>query len=814
MNRLIMLIAAGLLVCGSAACGGGGGTSPVGWSGPKTSFETCDLVITEIMGNPSSPVTGRRWVEIYNASGEEIDTTRLELRLVKGDSISTTSFRKAQLVLPAGEFLWIRLGAEPLDLELTAMIKVVESDKSLAIPEDNFELAIMAMGGFTIHKVTFGDKDGICDPATGMLIPPDQATDQALALKPEYFNCLAASTDCNAWGVANVEAIPGDTGFGTPGAGPSGGDGGGFGEKPPVPGEVALSEVMWQSGEETGDADWIELVSLADEWVNLAGCVLGDGTQSGDHTIASGVILCPGEMAVLSSDDLAVVGVETDYVFGGKPNLNKSGDRVYLKCPGPQGEMAVIFDLDFTSSGPFDLDPEGASVQVCPDKIPASPSADDYHNPAVWSVTPPGNTVGSSSDMGTPGLANVSCGGEPPQECEPPCAAGSICTMIDGSPVCAGLPLPGDLVVTEFMVNGSEVCSAKKDWVELHNLSSESLVLTGCTVEDDNAKPATVSGSAVIKPGGFLVMVQDSDGCMLGEAEVYCFGSNPNLNSGDDSFILKCDGQVVVNFNYGQADEPGKPDNGADGNRVAMQLAMGAVQVTPEFAADDANWCLAKTAMACGDLGTPGAVNDSCGTGPVEDCAPPCTGEFTCVAHPVAGNVCARPPAAQDVLPTEIMTNGADDCSGGKDWFELINLTGHYIEVGGCELSDDNDSTYAIKDSVVLAPGEYLVMVQGAAGCAMAAPRHYCFGGSPNLNTGDDSISLVCGGTTIFEVNYGEGDEIPEPDDPGGTKASTAVDPGAMDASWILNPANWALSCDMHACGEFASPGVANPACK
>ena len=45
----------------------------MGWSGPKTSFETCDLVITEIMGNPSSPVTGRRWVEIYNASGEEIE---------------------------------------------------------------------------------------------------------------------------------------------------------------------------------------------------------------------------------------------------------------------------------------------------------------------------------------------------------------------------------------------------------------------------------------------------------------------------------------------------------------------------------------------------------------------------------------------------------------------------------------------------------------------------------------------------------------------------------------------------------------------
>ena len=230
----------------------------------------------------------------------------------------------------------------------------------------------------------------------------------------------------------------------------------------------------------------------------------------------------------------------------------------------------------------------------------------------------------------------------------------------------------------------------------------------------------------------------------------------------------------------------------------------------PAAAADPANWCPSVNVTACGDLASPGLTNHACGSAPVDDCLPPCGQGFAC-GNLSGQPVCARSPSPQEFVPTEIMVNGSDSCSGGKDWFEVLNLTSDYLELLACELSDDNDTTYDIDESLVVAPGEYLAMVQGSTGCTLEAPRHYCYGGSPNLNTSNDSISLTCGGKLIFNVPYGSAGEIPAPKS--GASVQSKAGGGSLDPLTLLYPGNWGASCQSMNCGEKGTPGAPNSVC-
>lgn len=809
MKKKWHTILAGILILG--ACGEGGEEGMLGWDGPKTDIQPCDLVITEIMAKPTSPVSGRRWVEVYNASSEDIDTGRVRLQIAKpGGNPSVLDLRgPGSVILPPGEFLWVRIDAEPLPVEMVEGLNVFRTTKSVAIPDGDFEISLLTFSNTVIHAVTFGPKDAPCTAGAGFVSTPLVSADQAMELRANYFSCNAASTECAAWGGASAEAIPGDKGFGTPGEPPTP-SGAALGAMP-LPGEIAITEIMYRSSDDAEQADWVELLSLSDEWLNLQGCLIGDGTASGDSTISDPVLLCPGQLVVLSSKNLEEIDVEVDYVFGGKPNLNQSGDTFYLKCPDADGSLADVINLDFSSSGPFPVSSDNASVQVCPDRLPATPTAADYHAPAAWGLAPAGQTIGNSTDLGSPGEVNPGCGGGPVDPCDPPCVGNAKCATLNGASVCATVPGAGDTMVTEFMVNGSEGCSAKKDWVEVYNLTGETQVLTGCTLTDDNASTYTIGAAAVIAPHDYLVLVQDADGCAFDAPNYACFGSNPNLNAGDDSFVMECGGETVFAFAYGASGEPDSPANGDNSNRVSTQLnSSPGNPPNPATAGDGANWCPSTTVTACGDLATPGSPNEACGTAPVGDCNPPCGQGFVC------GNldgqpICARSPWQLDIVPTEIMVNGSSSCSGGKDWFEVLNLTTDYLDLIGCDLSDDNASNYSIDESVVIGPGEYLAMVQGAAGCTLEAPRHFCYGGSPNLNTSNDSISLSCGGKTIFDVPYGSAGEIAAPKS--GASVQSKAGGGSLDPLVLLEPTNWQNSCQTMNCGEKGTPSAPNSVC-
>lgn len=787
-------------------------------TGPKTLVEPCDLLITEIMATPAPPVTGRRWVEIFNASAEDIDMRKVRLEVMKegGKVPGKVEFTKrGGAVIPSGEFLWVRLGAEPVPAEETGDLNVYYADKNISIPAERFEISLKTGSNTVIHAVKFGPKSAPCVEASGVLTPPPVAKNQSMELLPFALNCWDSSNKCDSWVGATETLIPGDPGRGTPGRPPKTKTLGK--EKKPAPGDLAVTEIMFRSSKENGEADWFELINLRDEDLSIRGCEMGDGTKTGAHVISDNVVIPAHGLALLSSKDLA--DIHEDYLFK-NTNLNKSGDRLYLLCSAESGVMSSIFDVNFTSQGGFPIPVGAASIQVCPEKLPISPTAADYHNPANWSETTQ-SFVGKTSDLGSPGAPNPPCVGNcvPPDcggECSKKCAPPLTCFKSGNEEICARTPVAGDLVVTEVMTNGSDECAGGADWVEIFSLSTDPLALAGCKLSD-GVKEAVVPLGVFLNSGEYIVFIQTSKGEFEAPYSVF-LGSYPNLDKDGDVLTMTCGSETIFSFGFGKkGDIPGPTDGtGTAGSvRVASQLGMyEGIPVTVDFADNPANWCEASAEMVCGDKGTPGQPNSPCGSPPAF-CTPPCAPPSTCMNYK-GNNVCVRKPVPGEIVPVEIMVNSSVACFNGKDWFEIMSLSNDVLNLKGCKLKDDSNSAYVIDSDLVLEPGSLALLVQDTT----CAPERYCYGANPNLSAGNDSLSLSCDGAVVFAIAYGSPGGIKAPKTEKNAEGITIsvasqlqLPAGVFSAQYALDPSNWTYACQTTECGDKGSPGAPNPPC-
>jgi hypothetical protein len=270
----------------------------------------------------------------------------------------------------------------------------------------------------------------------------------------------------------------------------------------------------------------------------------------------------------------------------------------------------------------------------------------------------------------------------------------------------------------------------------------------------------------------------------------------------------------------------------------AVELAAGHVNCLDSSSLCDV-WQASESAGIPGDaeqFGTPGmAPAAPVGTGvdcedAVEqpDGAGECAQGWTWVeAFAVKGpagsgpGACARPPEPGEIVPTEIMVNGSAPCADKKDWVEVINLTADPLLLDGCSLADANEDPHTMHAPVVVWPGGYLVLLQAPSFAEMDAAAYFPFGTVPNLNADGDRITLACGETVIFDVQYGQAGTLPAPQNKtleDGSKVRVAVQlepaAGPVTAAYAFDPANWDAACQPTGCGDLASPGVANPACK
>jgi hypothetical protein len=162
--------------------------------------------------------------------------------------------------------------------------------------------------------------------------------------------------------------------------------------------------------------------------------------------------------------------------------------------------------------------------------------------------------------------------------------------------------LPGDLVVTEVMINPT--CAQDScEWIEVYNATGVEIDLEGLRIQDDGMNEGTVTSSLVVPADGYVVIASHdlADWPYAFTADAF-FGLQPALgNAGDTVFLLNATDTLDATAPWG---------GGAVSGR-AWRLDPTLI----DAASNDllGSWCYSATplvdANVMGEFGTPGAAN-------------------------------------------------------------------------------------------------------------------------------------------------------------------------------------------------------------
>ena len=176
---------------------------------------------------------------------------------------------------------------------------------------------------------------------------------------------------------------------------------------------------------------------------------------------------------------------------------------------------------------------------------------------------------------------------------EPPC----------GADACVDDLVVGDLVITEIMANPDYCSDSSCEWFELYNASGGSVDLDGLIIVDDGGNTATVTGSAVMAAGSWIVLA-------IGDSSSWGYtGFTPDGYYGSTVALGNSGDQVTISNTLGDLDVAAAYTSGSAGESLSLDPT--ALDVTSND--DSAYWCESVSTIAgTSDLGTPGAANDSC----------------------------------------------------------------------------------------------------------------------------------------------------------------------------------------------------------
>lgn len=516
----------------------------------------------------------------------------------------------------------------------------------------------------------------------------------------------------------------------------------------PGPGEVALVEVMADPA--SGRPEWIELANRGEARLDLAGCMLSDGGTS-EHLVylPPATYLEPGGLCLVTEEKLdAVAGAVV--LMGDAPLVLAEDDPdEVIRLHCPGTDGALVL-IDDLLLGPLDPAPRGHSWML--ERSLGGAQDDD---PARWCVAGLEVPYGAEPEYGTPGQPN-SC----------PAPAGER-------------PRPGELRITEIMV----APYVGREWFELSSSAGVTLDLAGCVLTEGGAGTTNehvldpARGSTAVAPGEMLLLAAGELELVPGGIEAdYAYSALTFNNNVREELSLHCGEDEIERVAYDWA--------AVDGER-GQSLARDPDD--PEY------WCLAEEPFYEGEDGTeygsPASPNPPCADGP-----PPGTW-----------------PAPGEVVITELMIAPSNGTLF-PEWFEVVNLSGHALELDGCRVEDDGHIADLTADAP-LAPGFPAVIARGGfdPGCDLVP--HGTYGGSVAFNNSvADRCALVCPGgdgwVTIDEVWF---------DWPawGLDKGwALGLDAGATDAEANDDPARWCpapdhgWSCTVQGYTDHGSPGL------
>ncbi len=112
------------------------------------------------------------------------------------------------------------------------------------------------------------------------------------------------------------------------------------------------------------------------------------------------------------------------------------------------------------------------------------------------------------------------------------------------------VPVPGEILITEFMSNPSVVSDTKGEWVELLNTSDKFLLLNGLTISDLGSNKHTINSDndVILEPGAFFILARNEDPNENGGVTPDYIYSNFSLGNSEDEIILTSPQDTVLDI--------------------------------------------------------------------------------------------------------------------------------------------------------------------------------------------------------------------------------------------------------------------------
>ena len=335
----------------------------------------------------------------------------------------------------------------------------------------------------------------------------------------------------------------------------------------------------------------------------------------------------------------------------------------------------------------------------------------------------------------------------------------ALCLGDDGLERSVNFPVTGEVVITEIMADPFQVSDTQGEWVELQILADVDL----------NASWIEVGTGAVVEV--------EADECLsysAGDRVVFVAEPDEVLNGGilgdfDGTLSLTNSGGSLGYFADGYA---------VDATEWPQATAGVAWQRDPV----SGSWCLASNTYGFGDKGTPGATNAAC------------------------ANAFARPTTTGDLIFTEIMKDPKGTEPTTDEWFEMVNLSGDELDLGGCVVHDGSTATHTVAGSLKVAAGAYVLFAQGDL---THSTEDYIWTGFELNNTGSESLVLSCDDVEIDRVDFASTGGWPSTEG-----RALSLDDNALSATQNDLAASWcAASTSITGALDYGTPATANPSC-
>jgi len=357
---------------------------------------------------------------------------------------------------------------------------------------------------------------------------------------------------------------------------------------------------------------------------------------------------------------------------------------------------------------------------------------------------------------------------------------------IDGDLKCETGLLTGDLVITEVMAD-PDGDDQGNEYFEIYNATGTAIDLTGLRLQKASIGGGSVEEhlmtGTVIEAGSYAGLggvVHEFRPPYIAYGYGTGLGSTGLPNSGGE-LSIHCGTTEVDKVVYGDATK-GR-SQGLDGNLVPDHIIND----------DISNYCDATTEFATDAFGSPGGTNEPCSI--VE--------QTTCLDNGTARDVVQ--PGVGDLVIAEFMANPAtpiDDAVG--EWFEVVAKTDFDLNglVAGKDPADPKINVVD-PDCIALTAGDHILFARSDDSVVNGGMADVDYTFSFGLTNSNSTLFVGVGDTVIDTITWTSSS----------AGASTALDPGSLDATANDDEGNWCDGKADYGSGNLGSPRAANPLC-